>query len=237
MTGTSFNIPAEARAIASYSAEHGRLAFALSCGRDSAVMLDAMAMVLPSIGDHAFFTWTYYPEMLPYKARYIGALEKRYGVKIEVHLDPSRNGGKQADFVRNFRESHGCCLCLFGHHMDESIQRRGILKSLTDGIDKKTLWAYPLRSLNKPKIRAWAKVRKVPLSPEYKMGLAHDFHEHRGAAAHFLRHFIGEADYQCAVRQDPNIEIDYLRTVNKPGFLEAMGNDPALKRGDGRQEA
>lgn len=220
----------EARAIAAYSAENGPLAFALSCGRDSAVMLDVMASLLPDISAHSFFTWSYYPEVLPYKARYLAAVERRYGIRVETHLDPTRAKGKQADFVKGFMESHGCRLCLFGHHMDESLQRRGLLKSLADGIDPKNGWAYPLRSFTKPKVRAWAKNRRLPLSPEYGMGLAHDFHEHRGNAAHFLRHYIGEADYQAAIRQDPNIEVDYVRALRDPKVKALAASDPLFQR-------
>ena len=31
-----------------------------------------------------------------------------------------------------------------------------------------------------------------------------------------LRHMISEEDYQCAIRQDPRVEVDYERFKNDP---------------------
>lgn len=212
-------IYAEARAIAAFG---GRLAFAVSGGRDSAVMVDLMSRLLPDMSAHRFFFWSYYPEVLPYKARYLSALERRYGIRIETRLDPQRCKGKQADFVRDFLDENGCALCLFGYKMDDSLQRRGMLKRLSDGIDRERRWAYPLRSFTKRTVRGYATTRNVPLALEYRLGLKHDLHEHRGPAAHFLRRYVGEEDYQCAVRQEPAIEIDFVRTANDPEFLAKL---------------
>lgn len=212
----------EAKAIAAFG---GRLAFAVSCGRDSAVMVDLMSRILPDISQHRFFFWSYYPKVLPYKARYLAVLEKRYGISIDVHLDPQRYKGKQANFVREYLEKNGCSLALFGYHMDDSLQRRGMLKALSDGIDYARKWAYPLRSFTKRTVRGYVNSRHVPLSLEYQLGLKHDFHEHRGPAAHFLRHYVGEEDYRLAVEQEPAVEIDYVRTVNDPEFFRKLGGE------------
>lgn len=212
---------AEARAVAAFG---GRLAFAVSGGRDSAVMVDLMSRLLPDMSAHRFFFWTYYPRVLPYKARYLSVLERRYGIRIETRMDPQRCGGKQADFVRDFLEANGCSLCLFGYHMDDSLQRRGMLKRFADGIDRVRRWAYPLRSMTKRTVRGYAASRDVPLALEYRLGLKHDLHEHRGPAAHFLRRYVGEEDYRAAVEQDPAVEIDYVRTVNDPAFLARLAS-------------
>lgn len=206
----------EAKAIASFG---GRLAFAVSGGKDSAVMLHVMSK-LTDLKQHRFFFWSCYPEMLPYQKRYIELVERTYGINIDVRIWPERYKGKQADFVREYMAHNGCSLCCFGYRMDESLQRRGMLNKLTDGIDYVRRWAYPLRSWTSPKVYAYAKTNKVPLNIEYSLGMKRDFANHRGIRSFFLRHYIGEEDYQCAIRQDPNVEVDYVRLTSDPEFWE-----------------
>ena len=204
----------EAKAIAAFG---GRLAFAVSTGRDSAVMLHVMSRLV-DIKKQAFFFWSHYPEVLPYHRRYIETVERKYGISIETHTWPEMYGGDQHKFTLDFMERNGCSLCLFGYRMDESLQRRGMLNRFADGIDRDRRWAYPLRSFTKPKVKAYAKAYRVPLNIEYCMGLDRDMGNHRGIRAYYLRHFIGEEDYQCAIRQDRNVEVDYVRITSDPEF-------------------
>lgn len=206
----------EAKAIASTGC---RLAFAVSTGRDSAVMLSVMSR-FTDLKRHMFFHWSHYPEMLPYQKRYIETVERKYGISIETRLWPHAMKTPQREFTDVFLDENGCSFCLFGFRMDESLQRRGMLKKFEDGMDLERRWAYPLRSWTKPKIRAYAKAFRVPLNIEYCMGMDHDMGNHRGMRAYFLRHFIGEEDYRCAVRQDPYVEMDYVRITNDPMFIK-----------------
>lgn len=206
----------EAKAIA---ATGGRLAFAVSTGRDSAVMLSVMSR-FTDLKRHKFFHWSHYPEMLPYQKRYIETVEKRYGISIDVRLWPDTMKTPQKEFTDSFLDENGCSFCLFGFRMDESLQRRGMMKKFTDGMDTVRRWAYPLRSWTHPKVKAYAKAFRIPLNIEYCMGMEHDMGNHRGMRAYYLRHFIGEEDYQCAIRQDPSVEMDYVRITNDPLFLK-----------------
>lgn len=215
----------EAKSIAKFG---GRFCFAVSLGRDCACMLHIMSR-LTDMSKHAYFTWSHYPKMLPYQARYIAMLERRYCINIEVHLNPILTKTKQMPFVVDFMERNKCSLALFGYRMDESLQRRGMLKKFTDGIDYVRKWAYPMRSFTRKTIRGYVNSNKIPLSPEYNAGFNHDFPEHRGMASMILRHFISEEDYQAAVAQDPNIEIDYVRAINDPEnrklYFETTGKE------------
>lgn len=209
-----------------------RLAFAVSLGRDSAVMLHSLSR-FTDLKKHAFFHWSHYPEMLPYHRRYLDLVDRTYGIKVQVHLWPEVIGAKEADFVRDFLESNGCGLALFGYRMDESLQRRGMLNRLKDGIDNERKCAYPLRRFTAPKIRSYARNFRLPLSIEYQMGMRHDMTEHRGVNAFFLRHFIGEADYQAAIRQVPEVEIDYTRVINDKDFIENFSKKVSAAEGKG----
>ena len=146
-----------------------------------------------------------------------------------MHLSPILTKTKQMPFVVDFMDKHQCSLALFGYRMDESLQRRGMLKKFTDGIDYVRKWAYPMRSFTRKTIRGYVNSNKIPLSPEYNAGFNHDFPEHRGMASMILRHFISEEDYQAAVAQDPNIERDYVRAINDPEnrklYFETTGKE------------
>ena len=106
--------------------------------------------------------------------------------------------------------------------MDESLQRRGMLKAFEDGIDYVRHYGYPLRRWTAKTIRGYVTANKIPLSIEYALGYKHDFQDHRGARAYVLRHQISEEDYQAAIAQDPNVEIDYVRAANDPKLIYGL---------------
>ena len=57
--------------------------------------------------------------------------------------------------------------------------------------------------------------------------------EHRGVNSFYLRHFIGEADYQAAIRQVPEVEIDYTRVINDKDFIENFSKKVSAAEGQG----
>lgn len=225
MLTSSLPIYNEAKAIAAFG---GRLAIAFSLGRDSAVMLHILSQ-LTDLKKHKIFYWSRYPKILPYQRRYVDIVEKKYGIKIDIRLHYSLIGKKQMPWVVEYVEQNKCDLAVFGFRMDESLQRRGMLKRFKDGIDYQRKWAYPLRSFTAKSIRGYVNSNKVPLSIEYQLGFKHDWSEHRGFRAWYLRELVSEEDYKCAVEQDPNIEIDYVRTKNSEEFYKVvfLGEDPA----------
>ena len=40
-----------------------------------------------------------------------------------------------------------------------------------------------------------------------------------------LRHMISEEDYQCAIRQDPRVEVDYERFKDDPECVHLTKRD------------
>lgn len=206
-----------------------RLLFGVSLGRDSACFLRVLSTRV-KLQDHAFFHYSCYWTLLPYQQRQLEAIEARYGIKIEVRPDPRSSILKG---LRTFAEDRdiqldakGCGLMVLGYRMDESLQRRGMLKQYTDGINPKTRECYPLRSWTSRITDAYVKANRITLAPEYALGLS-DLTEHRQGRAVVLRHYISEADYQAAIAQDPQVEIDYVRYAHKHReelFSEIQGN-------------
>lgn len=140
LNGKLFN---EAKAIANFG---GRLAFAVSLGKDTACMLHIMNQ-LTDLKRHYFFHWSMYPKMLPYQSRYLSQIERMYGIKVDVSIWPELIKKKQAPAVTEIMEANRCDLALFAYRMDESLQRRGMLKRFNDGIDYVRKWGYPCAHL------------------------------------------------------------------------------------------
>ena len=206
--------------IANHAKNH-KMLFMVSCGRDCAVMLDLMSKKM-DLKAHSFVTWSYYPKLLPYVARYISCLENRYGIQIASAMMPQVVNENEAEKVKQHLDEFGCEYSVWGFRMDESLQRRGMLNKLENGIDETMKRCYPLRSYTKRYISAYCRQNRVPLSQEYGCGFSRDFRTHRGNRSYLLRHFISEEDYQAAIAQCPEVEIDYIRCCNDKKFLEKL---------------
>lgn len=193
-----------------------KVSFALSCGKDSAVMLDIASKFL-DLKQHKFFYMTSYAEVLPYKRKYLANIERKYNISIQIHCDPINSGFKQAPAFRKFMEQDGTELIGIGYKIYDSLQRRAILKgSEENGLALNFPFFAPLRDWKNKQVLAYAKSHKLALSPEYSFGAKREFDEFCGMRAVVLRHMISEEDYQCAIRQDPRVEVDYERFKDDP---------------------
>ena len=189
----------------------GRLLFMVSLGRDTACFLDLFSK-RTTLARHAFVHYTAYETMLPYQARHLAYLEKRYKISVDVRPDPRSIAFGLAGVAEErdmLLEKYGCMYQVLGYRMDESLQRRGMLKRFSDGMDDKTRECYPLRSWTSRITDAYVRTNHVLLAPEYSYGFR-DSRNHRGQKALLLR-AISEEDYLAAIAQDPQIEVDYVR--------------------------
>lgn len=179
-------------------------------------MLDLASKFL-DLSKHRFFYMSFYHEVLPYKRKYLCALERKYGITIDIHENPVRYGLKQSELFRKIMEQDGTQLIGIGYKIYDSLQRRAILKgSEENGIAINFPFFAPLRDWKNSQVLAYAKSHRLTLSPEYSMGAKNEFDEFCGMRAVVLRHMISEEDYQCAIRQDPRVEVDYERFKNDP---------------------
>ena len=194
-----------------------KLLFGISLGRDSSCMLELLHKRV-KMQEHCFVHYSPYLTMLPYQAKQLSLLERRYGISIDVRPDPRSTlvlGLRSvADDRDDLLDSLGCGLMVLGYRMDESLQRRGMLKKFENGINDKLRECYPMRTWTSRITDAFVKANKVLLSPEYALGLR-DCRNHRAHKAVILRHYISEEDYQAAIAQDPQVEIDYVRYAHK----------------------
>lgn len=218
------------------AASGSKLLFGVSLGRDTACMLHLFKEHAPKLSkgfdirEHAFVHWTPYDKMIPYQARLLQVIQDRYGIIVDVRPDPVNWAMKG---IRSIAEERDACIehyqakyMVMGYRMDESLQRRGMLKKHTDGLNDKLHEAYPLRSWTSRITDTFVKTNRIQLAPEYAYGLR-DCRNHRGMKAVWLRKFIGEADYQAAVAQDPQVEVDYVRNlpIFEQGLLQEEDSD------------
>lgn len=202
-----------------------KVSFAISCGKDSAVMLDIASKYL-DLKKHAFFYMTFYSEVLPFKRKYIASIERKYGITVNIHENPARFGMKQSDLFRKVMEQDGSQLIGIGYKIYDSLQRRAILKgSEENGLALNFPFFAPLRDWKNSQVMAYAKSRKLNLSPEYSFGCHGELDEFCGMRSVILRHMISEEDYQCAIRQDPRVEVDYERFKDDPECVHLTKRD------------
>lgn len=186
------------------------VSFAISCGKDSAVMLDLVARFL-DVGMHRFFYFSAFPQVLPFRARYLQALERKYRISVEIRYQPRSMGLRQAPAFERIRKDHGTDYIGLGYKIYDSLQRRAMLKGSPDGIVEKARFFCPLRDWTNRQAMAYAKGRKLVLAPDYSLGCNCELDDFWGPRAVVLRHLISEEDFQCAARQDKRILIDYER--------------------------
>lgn len=201
--------------IESLIATRKKLLFGVSLGRDCACMLHLFFnkyKIDPK--EHSFVHYIVYDEMLPYQQKQLEALEKLYGFTCMIRPDPYSYLKK----VRSVADERDMLLSLTGAEywvtairMDESLQRRGMMKRYADGINNDMKEAYPLRSWTRRIRDNYVKVNNIHLAPEYAFGLHDCRGTHRGMLAVWLRHEIGEEEFKLAVKFDPQVMIDYVR--------------------------
>lgn len=197
-------------------AKDGRkVSFGISCGKDSAVMLELVREFLGT-EKHSFFFLSHFETVLPFKKRYLNALERRYGIKVDVFTAPEKLGLRQAPALKRIRDGHGAELTGMGYKIYDSLQRRAILKGHDDGIVPNSAFFCPLRDWTNRQCLAYARSHRLVLSPEYSLGCQREMADFFGPRSVVLRHLISEEDFQCAASQDKRILIDYERFKDDP---------------------
>ena len=193
-------------------------------------MLDIASRFL-DLRKHHFFFLTPYPEVLPYKRRYLQSLERQYGIAIDVFDDPASEGLPTRIAYERALEMQGTDLIGLGYHRCDSLQRRAICKKADEkGIVDSCRFFLPLIDWKPKQCFAYLKSRRLNVSPEYSLGANREFSVFTGIRACVLRHLISEEDFQCAARQDIRVKIDYERWIISDEWKKLVAG------GDGRTD-
>lgn len=220
---------------------------AWSGGKDSWACLELAHRVFGSGNVHVYNL--YLVPGLECELREIRKAERRYGVTVRRlphpaihaalaagHLQPLPTGFRRtlhhADIYELVRNVTGSDWIIFGHRMDESLQRRGMLKA-SNGTMESLRKAYPLWNWHAADVFHFLKSSKIPAPEQY----TEDDTTGMTLGANSLLYLRREypADYAKVIAMFPLAEAQFLRESQR---LKA-GLDPthySLKRKKGLME-
>lgn len=195
-----------------------RLIVFLSAGKDSAVMLNLLCKFIEPERLHIYHLY-YFKPILSFHKKYFDMLERRYNVKINyiAHYDlqnkiKSRKRTrklKQTDTENFLREKHDTKWCVWGYRKDESLERRGMMAHIPDGIDHQHGKVYPLIDWNNPSIMDYIDKNNIPLSIEYRYGLR-DMTVLKNEQVIWLKNNYPE-DFEILSKEYPYLKAELLR--------------------------
>lgn len=191
----------------------------VSGGKDSVAVLDVVREVgFPRVA--AYFM--YIVPGLSFQERYLEYLERRYDIEIirlphwmlstfyrYASYRPDTNVSldcpviKAGDIDAEVRERTGIKWIVDGQRIDESLERRGMIKPCR-GIDLKRRRAFPIAYWSTKTVLAYLKARNIPLAPEYRYH-GRSFGSFRIEDLGGIRHHFPE-DYQRILKVFPYAE-------------------------------
>ena len=190
----------------------------VSAGKDSAVMLNLLCRFMRPEQLHVYHLYYFYP-ILSFHKKYFDLLERRYGVKVNylAHYDlqqkiKSRKRTrklKQSDTEAFLRQKHNTKWCVWGYRKDESLERRGMMAHIPDGIDHQHGKVYPLINWNQPSIIKYVESQSIPLSVEYGYGLR-DMSVMKGEQVYWLKENYPK-DYEVLSKEYPYLKSELIK--------------------------
>lgn len=228
-----------------------QIVVAFSGGKDSWAAINLTCQVFGNENVHAYNLFLI-PD-LECELREIRRVKYRYGITVHRfphpglatmlaagHLQPTptkfRRKYKHSDVYRNIRNITGCSWIVFGHRMDESLERRAMIKS-AQGLLKKDRKAYPLWDWKKHDVYHYLKAAKISAPEQFTEDDTTGFTLGPQTML-YLREEYPE-DYRKALQMFPFLEVQYHReklrleanlkftvdTINKSKRLKASFDD------------
>lgn len=193
-----------------------------STGKDATVMLDLFHRFMPG---RFRVVYLYFFKGLSIRERMIEYYSRRYGITVDQYpqfdvsalvnnasMQPMKKV-KMANVEAFCREKYDISWLAYGYRKDESLERRGMLAHLDDGIEWKYRKLYPLVDWSKKDVLAYIKSQKLPLPPDYSFGFR-DINTFKGDALLWLyRNYPG--DYELIKAQYPLIEAELMRAMDR----------------------
>ncbi|MFA6258786.1 MAG: phosphoadenosine phosphosulfate reductase family protein [Candidatus Paceibacterota bacterium] len=189
-----------------------------STGKDATAMLNLFHRFMPGRFKTVFL---YFFKGLSIRERMIAYYERRYKIKIDqypqfdvssLYSQASITNQKKIKMkdVENFiRDKYNLPFLAYGYRKDESLERRGMLAHIDDGIEWKYKKLYPLADWSAKDVFNYLKHEKLPLPPDYPFGFR-DINTFKGDALLWLVENYPE-DYEMIKAQYPLIEAELIR--------------------------
>ena len=194
------------------SINDGAICF-FSTGKDSVVMLDLIQRFFKRPDHEYIFLYMY--KGLFIRETVLSHYSKRY--KIEFQQYPqfdvsSRITGKklkQANIEKFIRAKHNKIWMFYGYRKTESLERRGMMAHIDNGIDWKYKKLYPIADWSARDVLAYIKRNRLVLPPDYRSGFR-DINSFKGEALLWLYNNY-RGDYEIIKAQYPGIEGELIR--------------------------
>lgn len=183
-----------------------------STGKDSVVMLNLFHKYMQG-RFKAIYLYIY--KGLKIRENVLKYYEKQYKIKIDQYpqFDVSymkrTKKLKQADIETFIRNKYNIQYLAYGYRKNESLERRGILKYVKNGIDEKYNKLYPVADWSEKDIFKYIKLNKLVLPIDYNYGFR-DINIFKGNSLLWLYNNFRE-DYETIKKQYPLIEGELLR--------------------------
>lgn len=186
----------------------------LSLGSDSVATLDLVATRFKK--RLVMYHWYIY-KGLSFREKLLRYYESRYDIPI-IQLPHHESfmlyklKGPRLHLATQYalmRRNTGMEWIVSGVKKSDSIQRRGMLLHLPNGIDSHNKKMYPITEWKRSEVYAYNKQQKLPVSPEYNDGW-HDLNFFKGRGLLWLYDNYPE-DYERIRAEYPDIEGELVR--------------------------
>lgn len=195
------------------SIDDGAIIF-FSTGKDSVVMLDLIQRFFPNKNHEYIFLYIH--KGLSIRETVLSHYSKRYGIEFQQYpqFDVAHQAGvgkklKQSNIEKFIRAKHNKIWMFYGYRKSESLERRGMMAHIDNGIDWKYKKLYPLADWSAKDVLHYIKQNRLVLPPDYRSGFR-DINIFKGAALLWLYQNYRD-DYELIRSQYPGIEGELLR--------------------------
>jgi len=190
-----------------------------SSGKDSIAMLDLFQRFLPSRFTPVFL---YFVRGLEFQERVLRYYEGRFSIAIQrrphwdianydrVARNQKQRALKERDIAAHIREETGLSWLAYGYRTDESMQRRGQLRTFAPTfIDHKFKKLYPLGAWSRHHVESYVKDRRLLLPAEYAHGYR-NIDQFKGPAVLWIKNSYPD-DWARIIARFPAVEAEAVR--------------------------
>ncbi len=189
-----------------------------STGKDSTVMLDLMMSYMPN---QVTVVFLYFVKGLSFKDRLLRYYEKRFMITIHQHPHPDVAAMQRLNSLQPvkrttnahleayLRDQYDIPWLAYAYRKSESLERRGMLAHLDNGIDWKYKKLYPIGEWSEKGVIRHIKAKRLPLPEEYSFGFR-DINSFKGEPLLWIYRNHRE-DYERIIEQYPMVEAEMLK--------------------------
>jgi len=192
------------------SINDGAICF-FSTGKDSVVMLDLIQRFFKRPDHEYIYLYTF--KGLWIRETVLRHYSEKYRIEfLQYPWYYNQNNTKKVkhgDIEKFIRAKHNKIWMFYGYRKTESLERRGMMAHIDNGIDWKYKKLYPIADWSARDVLAYIKRNRLVLPPDYRSGFR-DINSFKGEALLWLYNNY-RGDYEIIKAQYPGIEGELIR--------------------------